>query len=160
MDPNRPAIRRLIGLLCVLGALRIVAFAAAYPFFDYIDEALHLDTVLDFARQGLPGRGDDRFHIDDARVIARYSVARDPMPPAEREAAIETEAQRLIQYRNAETFAPPVYYALAAGWYRVGQAVGLRGTALLYWLRFFAALIMDKTVRCGRKSFSSSPSPR
>src|SRR6186997_1878841 len=112
MDPNRPAIRRLIWLLCVLGALRIVAFAAAYPFFDYIDEALHLDTVLDFAREGLPGRWVDRFQIDDARIIARYSVARDPMPPNQREAAIETEAQRLIQYRNAETFAPPVYYAL------------------------------------------------
>src|SRR5688572_24531616 len=154
------AVRRLIGLLCVLGAVRILVFAAAYPFFNYIDESLHVDTILDFAREGLSGPGDDRFHIDDARLLARYGMghtappyaaAHDRLPPDERERTIEAEAQRTIQFRNAETFAPPLYYMLAAGWYRLGQLIGLRDTALLYWLRFLSAPLFAAAIWIGCK---------
>ncbi|MEA2710473.1 MAG: Dolichyl-phosphate-mannose-protein mannosyltransferase [Phycisphaerales bacterium] len=150
--------RRIILLLSVLGALRVLAFSAAYPFFNYIDESLHLDTVLDFVRVGLPGPGDDVFNADAARVIATggsgrlappYVAPHDLLPPAERERAIAAETQRLMKYRNAETFAPPVYYALAATWYRLGQAIGLRDTGLLYWLRFLAAPMYGAAIWVG-----------
>lgn len=137
-----------IWLLCALGTLRVLAFSAAYPFQDYVDEGLHLDVVLTFAHVGLPGPGDDYFDKDAARFIATYGVGgMNPpyqlpyaeLPPAERERAVAAEAARIASFRNAETFAPPLYYALAALWYRIGEALGLRDLALLYWLRFLSA---------------------
>ena len=135
-------------LLCILGAVRVLAFSAAYPVFDYIDETLHCDVVLTFARVGVPGRGEDLFDREAARMIATYGLsAMSPpyqrpyadLPPAERQAAIEKQAAYLAGCRNAETLAPPLYYAIAAAWYRLGAMLGLRDVALLYWLRFLGA---------------------
>ena len=149
------ATRRWVVLLSVLGALRVLVFAAAHPVFGFIDEALHLDVVVKFAGYGLPGRGEDHFHPEAARLIATqgenqlsppYGSLRDRLPPAEREASIAKETQRLIGHRNAETFAPPLYYALAGLWYRAGQATGISGVFLIYWLRFLSAPLFGATI--------------
>ena len=141
------AVKWWVGLLCVLGMLRVLAFCAAYPVLDYVDEGLHLDVVLTFARVGVPGPGDDFFDPDAARIIATYGVgAMNPpyelpyahLSDAERRRAVAAEADRLRKYRNAEVFAPPLYYGVAAAWYRLGQLLGLRDLALAYWLRFLS----------------------
>ena len=137
-----------IWILCICGAARVLLFSAAYPVFDFIDEGLHLEVVLKFDRVGLPGRGQDLFDPLAARYVATYGLYHlappytspfEGLPSPKREAAIANEADGIASWGNAETFAPPVYYALAAGWYRLGRAIGLTDLALLYWVRFLSA---------------------
>src|SRR4051812_5981937 len=68
--PVTGATRRWIILFSVLGALRVLLFAVAYPVFDFIDEGLHADVVMKFAYRGLPGRGDDGFYPEAALMMA------------------------------------------------------------------------------------------
>src|SRR5207245_1636462 len=37
---------------------------------------------------------------------------------------------------NFESSQPPMYYALASVWWRIGQRIGLTGIQALYWIRF------------------------
>ena len=46
--------RRLILLLCLLAALRVFVFAAAFPFFNSGDEDLHFDLVTQYSLGRLP----------------------------------------------------------------------------------------------------------
>src|SRR4051812_47885568 len=87
--------RGIVLILSLLGAIRVLAFAAAYPPFLFIDEALHFENVIKYTKVGLPARADDRFDLDAARTIATYGI-HGPARGAEfsavqRQAAIDAE---------------------------------------------------------------------
>jgi len=46
--------RKLILLLCAIGALRVFIFSAAFPFFNNVDEQAHVDLVMKYARGHVP----------------------------------------------------------------------------------------------------------
>ncbi len=50
---------------------------------------------------------------------------------------------------NYETGQPPLYYAIAGLWWRIGEACGWRGGHLLYWLRFLNILLVSALVWVG-----------
>jgi hypothetical protein len=120
---------RLILVLSFAGAVRVWFFCAAYPMFNHTDETLHFDVIAKYADFGVPTLGQDRFHRDAARYLAVYSRAEPP------------PYEMLLKYRNAETFTPPTYYAVAALWYDAGKSLGLRGLGLLYWMRGFNGVL-------------------
>src|SRR2546430_15671587 len=46
--------RKVILLLCAIGALRVFIFSAAFPFFNNVDEQAHVDLVMKYARGHVP----------------------------------------------------------------------------------------------------------
>jgi hypothetical protein len=131
--------RRIILILSLLGALRVFAFAAAYPPFLFIDEALHFENVIKYTKVGLPDRADDRFDLDAARTIATHGVHGPgrgaAFSPTQRQQAIDELVARHAGYFNCETFTPPLYYALAAAGYEIGQFFVETRRERVLWLR-------------------------
>jgi len=41
-----------------------------------------------------------------------------------------------VNTRNLEGQSAPFYYLVGAGWYRLGEALGLQSWELAYWIRF------------------------
>jgi hypothetical protein len=137
--------------LCLLAAIRVFVFAAAFPFFNNVDEQAHVDLVIKYAHAGLP-RGIEPFASEAALCIAVYSTpeyffgpeqygGQYPPPnwllPREQlEKVVNDEVPFWESRLNHESGEPPLYYALAGGWMDVGHVLGLRGLTLLYWVRF------------------------
>ena len=132
---------------------RVLAFGAAYPFFNQIDEALHFDLVVKYGSGRVPW-GLEPFSREAARLIPLFqspefihrfaSDAEIPPPlwslPAGPAAAVYKD--RLDRWRahgNFEAVQPPLYYLAAGAWYRLGKLAGLREGVLLYWIRFLNA---------------------
>jgi len=143
-------------VLCVLAALRVLVFSAAFPFFGNVDEQSHFDLVRKYARGHIPS-GLAPWDADAARIILLYgspeyfespgeaaaSASRGPREPlsAEERAAFEREVANLVASVNHESTQPPVYYLVAGAWYRIGGWLGIRGLQLLYWTRFLNAFV-------------------
>jgi hypothetical protein len=168
----------LIWVFCVIAALRVLIFSAAFPFFGNVDEAQHFDLVMKYSLGRVP-RSLNHNAPESAHYIAFYGSSEFlsepsdlpgglyPPPfwsqrsarhlrgatvsaPAEAAArdisAQERTARALARETNYETSQPPLYYALAGAWLRLGRLIGIPENGfLLYWLRFlnvFAAVAL------------------
>lgn len=150
--------------LSLVAAIRVFLFCAAFPFFGNADETDHFDTVGHYARADLPA-GLTHLTPATAHAIALYGSweyeappaglpdgqgmkPRWTAPPAIRDAVIAREAARQQSGLNVEATQPPVYYAIAACWLRLGGFLGIRGGRLLYWVRFLNVGIAALLVGC------------
>jgi len=138
--------------LCALAAIRVFVFAAAFPFFNNVDEQAHVDLVVKYSRGKVP-RGIEPFASEAALYFAVYSSpeyfvepkqygAVYPPPtwlisPEERQKILDDEIPFWESRANHESGEPPLYYAIAGRWMSTCRALGLRGLSLLYWVRFF-----------------------
>lgn len=138
--------------LALVAALRVLLLAAAFPFFHAVDEHQHVDTIHRWSRGQLPG--PETVHIADPVIdwALRFGTFEylepDPEPPYYARPAFQPGAPWATLARNAfasvvnqEFESPPVYYATAALWYRLGE-IGLRDLDLLLWLRALNALTL------------------
>lgn len=157
--------RALIWIACLIAAVRVFFYAAAFPFFNNIDEQAHFDLVLRYARHGVrPGM--ERFSAEAAEYIALYSSTeyilgptnfpggKAPPPiwmmPPERAAYRFEGLDSLWRARtNYEGTSPPLYYFVAAQWWRMGETLGIEGGYLLYWTRFLNVLFGGALVWIG-----------
>jgi hypothetical protein len=157
--------RLLILLLCFMASLRVFTFAAAFPFFSNGDEDLHFDLVTQYSA-GRPPRTFDVLTDESLGFIVLYASpeflqaadqfpnARFPQPlwkQTAAEAAPVIEATKAVWQKeiNWESSQPPLYYALAGVWCRLGQCIGLTGIESLYWIRFLNALLISIIVWLG-----------
>jgi hypothetical protein len=142
----------LIWGACLVAAIRVFVYAAAFPFFNNVDEQAHFDLVLRYARHGVrPGM--EHFSDEAAEYIALYSsteyiLGPTNFPGAKAPPPVWMMAPERAAYRfegidtlwrtrtNHEGTSPPLYYFVAAQWWRMGEALGLEGGYLLYWIRF------------------------
>src|SRR5256886_6092881 len=142
----------LISLLCFGAAFRFFIFSAGFPFFRNIDEDLHFDLITQYSHARVP-RTFDLLKDESLTWIVPYASPEflqrpDQFPDAKfppplwkqspSEAAPElaaTEAAWSTEI-NFESSQPPMYYALASVWWRIGQRIGLTGIQALYWIRF------------------------
>src|ERR1035441_3007586 len=46
--------RRIVWLLCLLAAVHVFVFSAAAPFFNNVDEQIHLDLAVKYSQGHLP----------------------------------------------------------------------------------------------------------
>jgi len=155
----------LILLLCFSGALRVLVFAAAFPFFSNGDEDLHFDLVTQYSAGRLP-RTFDVLKNESLSFIVPYASPEflqtpDQFPNAKfppplwkqsvAEAAPVIEATKAAWQNeiNWESSQPPLYYAVAGFWWRFGQWIGLTGIESLYWIRFLNALLISILVWLG-----------
>jgi len=152
--PGREA--RLVALLCLLAALRVFLFAAGFPLFNNTDEQAHFDLVLKYARGHVPA-ALEHHGVEASRDITLYGTM-EYLVPAWRFPGgaypvpmwrVTNEAIRPIFAAGVERFTsapnpqstqPPLYYAVAALWYRLGRLAGLEGGWAAYWIRFLDVL--------------------
>ncbi|MGH0037554.1 MAG: hypothetical protein ACQGVK_21200 [Myxococcota bacterium] len=157
MDPKRAT--GFAAGLAALAALRVLVYALAFPFFNQVDEHQHVDSVVRYARGELPGaemRGlDSRTarwslefgtfeYLSPGPVVPLPYLARPGAHP--RDPLVRKANQAFLDVRNNEHDSPPVYFIAAGSWLRLGEAVGLDGRPLLYWLRGLNALMLGGLV--------------
>jgi hypothetical protein len=153
-------------LLCLLAAVHVFIFSAAFPFFNVVDEQLHFDTVVKYSHGEVP-RTLDMPHPEALQFISIYGtieylwspamLADRKIPPPPWTLPMDQVAQNLLakeavwkeKVKNTESSQPPLYYSLAAAWWRLGKIFGLDGGTLLYWLRFMNIPVMVALVWLG-----------
>jgi hypothetical protein len=152
-------------LLCLLAAVHVFIFSAAFPFFNNVDEQIHFDLAIKYSQGHVP-RGLEPVSADAVHYIVLYGSpefvgipASQPggtFPPPPWTQPLEKIRSALVEktaawqsVTNYETSQPPVYYALAAGWWNFGKAIGLHDGFLLYWLRFLNVIFIAALVWLG-----------
>src|SRR5437868_12591576 len=157
--------RKVILLLCAIGALRVFIFSAAFPFFNNVDEQAHVDLVMKYARGHVP-RDLGQYTSESAYYICLYGNPEFFMAPQQYEAKVfpppnwmwPAEQRDDVVKRNSdwwranqnhESGEPPLYYALAGLWLNLGRVSGITGGWLLYWVRFLNMFVAAALVWVG-----------
>lgn len=143
--------------LCILAAIRVLVFSAAFPMFSNVDEPLHWDLVTKYSRGHMPTTLE-RYSPDAIKVLAWHltpeylttqeeydeGFVQPPLRDLPPEIAAEIAGRVSAGYAsrtNQESTQPPVYYAAAGAWYRLGELFGIHDIRLAYWIRFLNVLI-------------------
>jgi hypothetical protein len=121
-----------------LAALRILLFAAAFPLFNNTDERFHFATIEVYARGQFPGKELPLIGDDLAKTIAPYASFEYGQTAFQND--LVSRVRTLSQWRNFEVQGPPLYYVIAAAWYKFGALLGLKDARLAYWVRFLNPL--------------------
>ncbi len=144
--------RWCVGALAVFAALRLLALAWTFPVFNNIDEILHYDVIFKYGQGRLPEPDD--FPMDPLIVRtfllwgspeygSQDAVPLEPAgvrPGAVRTPEFQAALARFRNYSHQQNVQPPVYYTLAAIWWRLGRACGLQDPLLAYWTRALGAV--------------------
>ena len=167
MKLSNEQLRWLLIIICAVAAIRVFIFAAAFPFFNNVDEQAHVDLMVKYAHGKIP-RGIEAFAPESARSFALYRTpeyfvseseygGQYPPPnwlisPDARQKIIDDELPFWESRPNHESGEPPLYYALAGGWFDLGRAIGLDGFTSLYWARFLNIAFAIAVVWLGFKA--------
>ena len=169
-DSNPPAAfsesreRKIIFLLCVLAAIHVFIFSAAFPLINNVDEQAHFDLVVKYSHGHVP-RGLEPVSKESMQYIVIYgsqeflwppetfqSGTFPPPPwtqPPEKIAPILQAREAAWQSDNHESGQPPLYYALAGFWWKAGKCLRFEDGRLIYWLRFLNILFVAVLVWLG-----------
>jgi hypothetical protein len=144
--------RKVVFLICVLAAVHVFIFSAAFPFFNNVDEPIHFDLIVKYSHGHLPW-GKQMISPDSAAYLALFASCAyfgtpDEFPGGKMPAPPWTEpAQKMQQdlvansaawqsQENYEVSQPPLYYVFTGVAWRLGQSLHADAGHLLYWLRF------------------------
>src|SRR5664280_2844562 len=146
-------------------ALRVFLFSAAFPFFSNVDEREHFDLVVKYSCGQVPHHllpyseesavyfvqyGSPEFfytpqHYPEREFPAPFWT----FPVEETVGPLQTRTAAWVSRINHEASEPPLYYAMAGIWMRVGDWLGLNGGFLLYWIRFLNMFLAAALVCLG-----------
>jgi hypothetical protein len=155
----------LVAFFCVVAAVRVFVFSAAFPFFSNIDEDLHFDLITQYSEGHLP-RAFDPLKEKTLNWIVPYAspeflFTADQFPGAKFppplwkqsgpgvEPEIAATRAAWSSEINFESSQPPLYYALASVWWWIGKHLGLTGLQSLYWIRFLNSFLIGLVVLLG-----------
>jgi hypothetical protein len=144
--------RKIVFLFCLLAAVHVFIFSAAFPFFNNVDEPLHFDLVVKYSQGHIP-HTLELVSPESAQFLAFYSsmaylgksdfFPNHQFPPPPWTQPLETVRQNLLgdeaawqRQINYESSQPPLYYTMAGGYWRLGRVCGFPDGFLLYGLRF------------------------
>ena len=162
---SRTRERTIIGLLCLLAAVHVFVFSAAFPFFNNVDEQIHFDLAVKWSQGHVVGALGP-VSAEAVRYIVLYGSPeylglptnspdgqfapppwKQPLEKVRPALIARTAAWRAVT--NYETSQPPLYYALAGLWWRVGELCGFHDGHLLYWVRFLNVVFVVALVCLG-----------
>src|SRR5208283_1406690 len=154
----RAHIDRIVIVLAIFAAIRILAFCAAFPLSNNTDERMHLLTIRMYAQGHLPGKDLPQVDPEYVRTFLLYwspeyglsqqRMDRDGivgplygLTPEARDSALTRDyySEKVKQWErrtNFEAQSAPFYYLVAAAWYKLGATLGMRDWRLDYWPRF------------------------
>src|SRR5579863_714348 len=154
----RVHLARIVAALAALAAIRILILCAAFPLANTIDERFHLVTIQMYAQGNLPGRDLANVDADATEDLLLYwspeygltpqQMAQEGIvgplygltPEARNEALArpyyQKKLEQWIRRPNFEAQSAPLYYLVAAAWYKLGELLGMKDWRLDYWPRF------------------------
>ena len=157
--------RSIVWLLCLLAAVHVFVFSATFPFFNNVDEQTHLDLVVRYSHARVPHALDTPcqeamlyFAIYNTPEYLwppdTYPGGQIPKPPWTQpmnrvEPMLLSRLAAWQNVKNHEVSQPPLYYALAGLWWRLGKVCGFHDGCLLYWVRFLNVVFVVALVRLG-----------
>ncbi len=157
--------RKIILLLCLLAAVHVFIFAAAFPFFNNVDEQIHFDLAVKYSQGRLPRAlepvSDEAVHyiilyssLAYVGIAPNYPDGQFPPPPwtqplAKIRPALVAEMAAWRTVPNYEMAQPPLYYSVAGAWWQTGKMLGFDGGHLLYCLRFLNLVVIIALVWLG-----------
>ena len=156
--------RFCIGCLCLLAALHVFIYSAAFPFFNNVDEGAHFDLVVKYSHGEFPRRmdflSDESLHYIAIFSTYEYFATESDFPGWKMPTPIwrlpPDVAAPALRYREAgwrnlnhEASQPPLYYLLAGSWWRLENLAGLEGGDRLYGVRFFNVIFIVALVWFG-----------
>ena len=152
----------IVAVLSAFAGLRVLAYSAAFPVFSQIDEDMHFDLVLRYARGQLPHSFDllSSETLNWAVPYASPEFLQDPQqlpdhkfpPPLWKQSGEEADAVAEVtrlewgKEINWECSQPPLYYSVAGLWWKLGQLIGINGISAIYWLRFLNAALISALI--------------
>jgi hypothetical protein len=157
--------RTIVCLLCLLAAVHVFVFSAAFPFFNSVDEQIHFDLAVKCS-QGLVLRALEPVSDEAVRYIVLYGSPeyvgiptnspdgqfapppwKQPLEKVRPALIAKTATWRAVT--NYEASQPPLYYTLAGAWWRLGKLCGFHDGFLLYWVRFLNVFFVAALVWLG-----------
>ena len=157
--------RVIVCLLCLLAAVHVFIFSAAFPFFNNVDEQIHFDLAVKWS-QGHVVRALGPVSDEAVRYIVLYGSPeyvgiptnspdgqfapppwKQPLEKVRPALIAKTAVWRTVT--NYEVSQPPLYYTVAGLWWRLGKACGFHDSFLLYWLRFLNVFFIAALVWLG-----------
>jgi hypothetical protein len=144
-------VSRLVSILCLIAAVRVFVFSAAFPFFNNVDERPHVDLVVKYSHAKPPRRiepfaseaaiyfivySTPEYFVKPEEYGGEYPPPNWLLPREQLQKILDDEIPFWQSRLNHESGEPPLYYALAGGWMNVGRAFGFHDLTLLYWVRF------------------------
>jgi hypothetical protein len=164
---SKQTLRWIIIGLCALAAIRVFVFAAAFPFFNNVDEQAHVDLVIKYSHAQQP-RGIEPFALESALDFTIYSTPEYFLKPEQYGGQYpqpmwmksQEELRKLMSEEvpfwesrsNYESGEPPLYYAIAGAWLSVGRTCDFGGLSSLYWVRFLNVAFAIALVWLGYKA--------
>lgn len=156
--------RKIVFLFCLLAAVHVFIFSAAFPLINNVDEQAHFDLVVKYSHGHVP-RGLEPISKESMQYVVIYSSqeflwpptafpgGKTPPPPwtqpQEKMTPILLAREAAWQSANHESAQPPLYYTLAGFWWNIGKWLGFEGGGLMYWLRFLDILFVAALVWLG-----------
>jgi hypothetical protein len=149
---SRSKERWLVLAFCLIAAVRVFIYAAAFPFYNNVDEGSHLDMVLKYSR--LPPSSDmEHYTQESVRILMLYAspefgLTPDKFPGGKFPSPHWLHPSEPVRFHfegslswwqvqiNHEASSAPLYYILAGRWMRLGRWLGLQNLSVLYWIRF------------------------
>jgi hypothetical protein len=142
----------LVWALCGVAALRVFVYAAAFPFFNNVDEGSLFDLVLKYSRLQPPS-GMEQFSRESIPSLIlftspEFGLKPDKFPDGKYPSPPWLHPSEPVRFNfagspswwriqiNRESSSAPLYYGVAGLWMRLGRCFGLEKLALLYWIRF------------------------
>jgi len=160
---TRPASRERAWVLafCLLAAVHVFIYGAAFSFFNGVDEPAHFDTVTKYAHGHLP-RALEPYTSDTLRAMALFdakpylgtndAIELSPPPwtwPADKQAELVAVQKPAVPGADYECSQPPLYYTVAGGWWWLAGKLGLSEGNQLYGLHFLNVPIVMLVVWLG-----------
>jgi hypothetical protein len=157
--------RTIVWLLCLLAAVHVFVFSAAFPFFNNVDEQIHFDLTVKCS-QGHILRGLEPVSDETVSYVVLYGSPEyvgiptnspdGQFAPPPWKQPLEKIRQTLIAkaatwraVTNYEASQPPLYYTLAGSWWHLGKVCGFHDGYLLYWVRFLNVFFVIALVWLG-----------
>ena len=122
MAQTEPNVGKWVLLFCLIAALHVFIFAAAFPFFNNVDEQAHFDLVVKYSHGEIPRRLEP-VSAESAQYIATFGTLEylgdfhgEPVPPPPWTQPAEKVSRTLFadestwkRVRNWESAQQPLY---------------------------------------------------
>jgi hypothetical protein len=163
-----------LSMLCMIAAVRVFFYSAAFPFFNNVDEVAHADLVIKYSRLEIPRTtmtisretasmmvlyASSEFFTTPEQFGGRFPVPRWKQPNGQLNSGDEPAIKTICAIPNHESLEPPLYYAAAGLWLKAGRPFFTNGISQLYWIRFLnvilAVLLVVLTYKCAVEIFGA-----
>lgn len=164
---------RVLLCFCLLAAIRVWLYAAAFPFFNNVDEIAHLDLVIKYSQGEIPTKLETMSDQTVKLVVTYMSPEYITTPETYKGKGMPRPRWKqwngqinkgdsalinyLLQLPNHEASSAPLYYVMAGAWLTFGSAImtwAVEGHQM-YWIRFlnviFAVLLVWLAYRCAEE---------